>query len=75
MKKYEVDVFSVDLNMGLGRTKTIEASDVPELIRMCGITFPDNGTASQVSISSRRTKIFVTDTSGFKFVLDVMAEA
>lgn len=69
--KYDVDVFNVELNATIGAARTIEAENGVELLAKCGIAFAANAPISQIGISGKRFKMFVTDTQGFKFILDV----
>lgn len=72
MKKYEVDIYSVELGTCIGGSKLIEAEDGNNLVAKCGIAFAPNTPVTQIKISTRRVKVFITDVNGYKFILDVM---
>ena len=69
---YDVDVFSIELNSTVKGSVKIEAENGIELLAKCGIAFAANAPITQIGLSEKRYKLFVTDTQGFKFVLDVM---
>lgn len=74
MKKYNVDIYSVELGTCIGANKLIEAEDGNALVAKCGIAFAPNTPVTQIRISTRRVKVFLTDVNGYKFILDVMEE-
>lgn len=75
MKKYDVDIYSVELGTCIGASKPIEAEDGNDLVAKCGIAFAPGTPVTQIKISTRRVKLFITDVNGYKFILDVMEKA
>ncbi|MBR5298974.1 MAG: hypothetical protein IKU36_01850 [Bacteroidales bacterium] len=53
-------------------SKLIEAANGNDLVAKCGIAFAPKAPITQIKISTRRVKVFITDVNGYKFILDVM---